>query len=149
MTMTTEQAHDVLAEQLRLEADATKPEFSESLHEQICDATRRADLGPRSVIATIRPWWHRPALAAAVVALVGVGVYRLTSFGEAPVTPKVATGDRPVVTPDPAPKLAVAEPTEVEVAEEVAVVTEQLMDRLPVNLFAVLGDLVDLKEMPQ
>ena len=145
---------DALAQRLIQEAEQTRPAFSESLHERICRDVRRAGISPDVTVFTLRPWWHRPLAAAAVLAVLALGGYRFFQQNPAPEGPSapIASGpetSQPKTAPD---RLAQRENTapresepvsDEELGEEVAVVARSLMDQMPVNLMDVVGDLAE------
>ncbi len=141
---------DPLAQRLVQEAQSNRPEFSAALQEKICQDVRRVGLASESVIFTIRPWWQRPAVAAAMLALIGWGGYRFAAHQQTTAEPTHMAGPavpapmgRPVPSPDTVPPQddVSAQVSDEALGQEVAVVAETLLDQMPVNLLNVVGDL--------
>ncbi len=104
-----------LAERLQREASASRPAFSEALHERICDALKQPQLRP--ALPRAGAWWQAPwiSAAAAAAAVCVVGVTLAVFFANRPP----ATEPTPIVVEAPKPD---PEPT-VDPIKELGVVT--------------------------
>ncbi len=100
----------VLADRLRREAEACRPEFSEDLHQRLCSEIRRREaMKPAVAPAPVSGWLRRhglaTALAAAGVLVATVVVWQSIKGDGLPpggVDPSLAGSDLPV-PPLPAP----------------------------------------------
>jgi hypothetical protein len=130
---------EILAEALRQEAAASRPEFSESRHARLCDAVRSAQSsrytecvgsGTRSVPATFlgRRHWTL-ALSAAIALLAAVAVWQ---WNEQPGLPGAGAGSHVAATSRPSATQddPVADLTHVtELTEQAAEGLDSLVDQ--------------------
>ncbi len=109
---------DKLIEQLKQEADASRPGFSVDLHAKICDAidaeVQRPSLLPTPVVKMPRYTWQVLATIASTVAVVAIAWLAISSYLGPDTAPLPNPGNNPIVqtpvTPDlPAPEPAIAE----------------------------------------
>ncbi len=142
---------NVLSDRLKNEAEASRPEFSESLHARICEAVRSGEVSPRRRAATRS---RRPpayaCVAAACLAVVSVVAWQLAG----PRTPEPGGTALTVQTPEqlgelyalrePADHLAAADPLPSQdwayLDHDARVVTRLLVDQLPLNTLASNGE---------
>ena len=137
----------VLAGRLKREAEGSRPEFSEALHARICGALQPGEASPRRpVIRSRRPIAYA-CVTVACLAVALVVAWQLAG----PHTPGVEPGNATPVakTPDmlrdldvlrSPPEPPIPSPDWAYLDHDARVVTQLLIDQLPLNTLASNGD---------